>query len=83
MWFVWTIVVTFILIFFGGIIRKTAIKMTEPVDKTLEAINNYSDVMLNHSMTVKYDSEVNLVDKLKDINKKREEAGLSPVKLDI
>lgn len=83
MWFVWTIVVTFILIFFGGIIRKTAIKMTEPVDKTLEAINNYSDVMLNHSMTVKYDSEANLVDKLKDINKKREEAGLSPVKLDI
>lgn len=83
MWFVWTIVVTFILIFFGGIIRKTAIKMAEPVDKTLEAINNYSDVMLNHSMTVKYDSEANLVDKLKDINKKREEAGLSPVKLDI
>ena len=83
MWFVWTIVVTFILIFVGGIIRKTAIKMTAPVDKTLDAINNYSDVMLNHSMTVKYDSEVNLVDKLKDINKKREEAGLSPVKLDI
>lgn len=83
MWFVWTIVVTFILIFFGGIIRKTAIKMTAPVDKTLDAINNYSDVMLNHSMTVKYDSEVNLVDKLKDINKKREDAGLSPVKIDI